>query len=90
MSTIAQPTANAGALLLGSAELAAAFPQHRHWQEHTVQEVIRGLARVIVAHEEGEGGPKGVEYWFDVPAHINECEAPSNPAQGKSPPESLP
>ena len=46
-----------------------------------MQEVICGLARVIVAHEEGEGGPKGVEYWFDVPAHINECEAPSNPAQ---------
>ena len=89
-STVCQPAANTDALLLGSAELAAAYPQHGCWRKHTVQEVICRLARVVVAHEEGEWGPEGIEHGLDVPAHIDEREAACNPAQCKPPPEKLP
>ncbi len=45
-----------------------------------MQEVICRLAGVVVAHQEGEGGPDCVEHRLDVPAHIDQQEAARNPA----------
>ena len=53
----------------------------------TMQQVICGLAGVIVANQEGEGGPDGVEHCLDVPADIDQQEAPCNPAAAE--PQSL-
>lgn len=61
------------------------MPAHKHRRGLTMQEVICGLARVIVAHKEGEGRPDGVEDSLDVPAHIDQRKAPSNPAAGACP-----
>ena len=49
-------------------------------RELTMQEVVSGLAGVIVADHEGEGGPDRVENRLDVPADVDQQEAPGNPA----------
>ena len=46
-----------------------------------MQEVVGGLARVVVADEEGEGAPDGVEDGLQVPAHVHQQEAQPDPAR---------
>ena len=50
-----------------------------------MQQVICGLAGVVVAHQEGEGGPDCIEHSLDVPADIDQQEAPRNPAAADPP-----
>lgn len=49
-------------------------------EEQTMQEVIRGLAGVVVADQEHEGAPDGVEDRLDVPANVDQQHTQSNPA----------
>lgn len=58
------------------------MPAHEYKRGLTMQEIICGLAWVIVAHKEGEGRPDGVEDSLDVPAHVDQRKAPGNPAAG--------
>ena len=45
-----------------------------------MQEVIGGLAGVIVADQEHEGAPDSIEDRLDVPAHVDQQHAQPNPA----------
>ena len=45
-----------------------------------MQEVVGGLAGVVVADKEHEGAPDGVEDRLDVPAHIDQHHAEPDPA----------
>jgi hypothetical protein len=86
---------HANAVLLGDVRLASEeamhaplyakilrMPCHVHRRSLTMQEVICGLARVIVAHKEGEWRPDGVEDSLDVPAHVDKRKAPGKASLG--------